>query len=118
MFESRRPDHRPRENDKDMRARIYQPTRTAMQSGKARTKLWLLEFEPEQARRLDPHMGWTSSSDMLQQVQLEFDTSEEAVAYADKSGIAYQVFEPHRPAPKAKAYADNFRADRKIPWSH
>jgi hypothetical protein len=101
-----------------MRARIYQPTRTAMQSGKARTKLWLLEFEPEQPRRIDPLMGWTSSGDMLQQVQLGFDTCDEAVAFAEKNGIAYQVFEPHRPAPKAKTYADNFRADRKIPWSH
>jgi hypothetical protein len=101
-----------------MRARIYQPTRTAMQSGKARAKLWLLEFEPEQPRQIDPLMGWTSSGDMLQQIQLEFDTSDEAIAYADKSGIAYQVFEPRRPAAKAKSYADNFRADRKIPWSH
>jgi hypothetical protein len=101
-----------------MRARIYQPTRTAMQSGKARTKLWLLEFEPEQPRRIDPLMGWTSSGDMRQQVQLEFETREEAVSYAENEGIAYQVFEPHRPAPRAKSYADNFRADRKIPWSH
>lgn len=117
MFKSRRPDHLPEEND-DMRARIYQPTRTAMQSGKARTKLWLLEFEPEQPRRIDPLMGWTSSGDMRQQVQLEFETREEAVSYAENEGIAYQVFEPHRPAPRAKSYADNFRADRKIPWSH
>jgi hypothetical protein len=101
-----------------MRARIYQPTRTAMQSGNARTKFWLLEFEPEQPRQIDPLMGWTSSGDMLQQVQLEFDTRDEAIAYADKNGIACQVFEPHRTAAKAKSYADNFRADRKIPWSH
>jgi hypothetical protein len=101
-----------------MRARIYQPARNAMQSGKARTRLWLLEYEPETARAPDPLMGWTSSGDMRQQVQLEFDTSEEAIAYAQKHDIAYQVFEPHRPAPKAKAYADNFRADRKEPWSH
>ena len=101
-----------------MRARIYQPARNAMQSGKARTKLWLLEYEPESARSPDPLMGWTSSGDMLQQVQLEFDTREEAVAFATRNGIAYQVFEPHRPAPKAKSYADNFRFDRKEPWSH
>jgi hypothetical protein len=101
-----------------MRARIYQPARNAMQSGKARSKLWFLEFEPELARQIDPLMGWTSSSDMLQQVQLDFDTREEAVAYAEKHGIAYQVFEPHRPAPKSKSYSDNFRVDRKAPWSH
>ena len=101
-----------------MRARIYMPARNAMQSGNARTKLWLLEFEPEVARAIDPWMGWTSSGDMRQQVQLEFATSEEAVAYAEKSAIPYQVFEPHKPAAKAKSYADNFRFDRKVPWSH
>src|SRR5476651_2171764 len=89
QFKSRRPDHQPKE--KVMRARIYQPARNAMQSGRARTKLWLLEFEPHSAREIDPLMGWTSSSDMLQQVQLEFDTPDEAVAYAVKHGIAYQV---------------------------
>lgn len=101
-----------------MRARIYQPSKNAMQSGKARAKLWLLEYEPETAKAPDPLMGWTSSRDMRQQVQLEFDTAEEAVAYAQKNGIPFQVFEPHRPAPKAKAYSDNFRVDRKEPWSH
>ena len=101
-----------------MRARIYQPSKNAMQSGKARAQSWLLEYEPETAKAPDPLMGWTSSADMRQQVQLEFDTSEEAVAYAQKHGIPFQVFEPHRPAPKAKAYSDNFRVDRKEPWSH
>jgi hypothetical protein len=101
-----------------MRARIYKPARNAMQSGNARTKLWLLEYEPERPREIDPLMGWTSSSDMRQQVQLEFDTREEAIAYAEKNEIAYDVFEPMRPAAKAKAYADNFRFDRKVPWSH
>lgn len=101
-----------------MRARIYQPAKNAMQSGKARTAQWLLEYEPETARGIDPLMGWTSSRDMRQQLQIAFDSAEEAVAYAQKHAIPYQVFEPHRPAPKAKAYADNFRADRKEPWSH
>jgi hypothetical protein len=101
-----------------MRARIYRPAKNAMQSGKARTKAWLLEFEPESARHPDPLMGWTSSTDMRQQVQLEFDTKEEAVAYADKNAIPYQVFEPHTAQPRAKSYADNFRFDRKVPWTH
>jgi hypothetical protein len=101
-----------------MRARIYKPTRNAMQSGKARTKLWVLEYEPERPREVDPLMGWTSSSDMRQQVQLEFDTVEEAIAYATRHGIAYDLFEAHKPAPKSKSYADNFRFDRKVPWSH
>ena len=89
-----------------------------MQSGKARTRAWRLEFEPASPRRIDPLMGWTSSTDMLSQVQLEFDSRDEAVAYAEKHGIAYDVFDPHRPVAKAKSYADNFRFDRKVPWSH
>ena len=101
-----------------MRARIYQPAKNAMQSGKARTRQWLLEFEPESPRAPDPLMGWTSSSDMRQQVSLEFDSRDEAVAYAEKHGIPYSVFEPHSPAPKSKSYSDNFRVDRKMPWTH
>ena len=89
-----------------------------MQAGKARTKMWMLEYEPETARAIDPLMGWTSSADMRQQVQLEFATSEEAAAYAERHAIPYQIFEPHRPGAKAKSYADNFRFDRKVPWSH
>ena len=101
-----------------MRARIYRPSKSAMQSGKARTKSWVLEYEPERPRQLDPLMGWTGSSDMLQQVTLEFDTSEEAMAYAEAHAIPYQVFEPHAPRPRAKSYSENFRYDRKVPWSH
>ena len=101
-----------------MRARIYQPAKNAMQSGKGRTKTWLLEYEPVSPRGIDPLMGWTSSADMLSQVQLEFDSSGEAIAYAQTRGIVFDLFEPHRPTPKPKAYADNFRFDRKVPWSH
>jgi hypothetical protein len=101
-----------------MRARIYQPAKNAMQSGRALTKRWLLEYEPESARQVDPLMGWTSSADMRQQLALEFDTAEEAIAYAQKNAIPYQVFEPHAPRPRPKSYADNFKFDRKIPWSH
>jgi ETC complex I subunit-like protein len=101
-----------------MLARIYQPARTAMQSGKARTKKWVLEYEPERPREIEPLMGWTASSDMRSQVSLDFDTSDEAVAYAKANDIPYQVFEPHKPAPKAKAYSDNFAFGRKLPWTH
>ena len=101
-----------------MRARIYKPAKTAMQSGKARTKMWVLEYEPETPRAPDPLMGWTSSTDMRQQIELEFDTKDEAVAYAEKHGIPYSVFEAKPDKPRPKAYADNFRFDRKIPWTH
>ncbi len=76
-----------------MTARIYKPSKTAMQSGQAATKDWLLEFEPEEPRTIEPLMGWTSSGDMKQQVKLTFDTKEEAVAYCEHRGIAHQVFE-------------------------
>ena len=99
-------------------ARIYKPARTAMQSGTAKTKEWLLEFEPEQAREVEPLMGWTSSGDMRQQVQLRFDSAEEAVAYCERQGIPYQVIEPKEPERRPAAYADNFAFRRAEPWTH
>jgi hypothetical protein len=101
-----------------MLARIYQPAKSAMQSGKGRTRQWVLEFEPERAREIEPLMGWTASTDMRQQVSLDFDTKDEAVAYAQANAIPFQIYEPHRPGAKAKSYSDNFRFDRKVPWSH
>ena len=76
-----------------MPARIYKPSKTAMQSGQANTKAWVLDFELEQPRRVEPLMGWTSSGDMRQQLRLRFDTKEEAIAYCEREGIPYQVFE-------------------------
>ncbi|HEV2082870.1 MAG TPA: ETC complex I subunit [Brevundimonas sp.] len=101
-----------------MFARIYRPARTAMQSGKAKTREWRLEFEPATARFQDPLMGWTGSTDMNGQVRLTFDTQEEAVDYARRHGIAFRVQEPNEPAPILKAYADNFATGRKQPWTH
>ena len=101
-----------------MLARIYRPAKTAMQSGKAKTRDWLLEFEPASARRPDPLMGWTQSSDMNGQVRLSFETREEAVAYAQRHEIPFQLFEPKTPKRIIKAYADNFAAGRRQPWTH
>ena len=101
-----------------MRARIYQPTKNAMQSGRARTKLWVLEYEPETPREIDPLMGWTSSADMKSQISLAFDTKEEAIAYAERTGIPYRVMEPKPRRPVRKSYADNFRFGRKGSWTH
>jgi hypothetical protein len=100
-----------------MTARIYRPTRNAMQSGQARDK-WLLEYEPERARQIEPLMGWTSSTDMKSQIKLRFDSKDEAVAYAERNGIPYRVEEPKEPARKVVSYSDNFRSGRLIPWSH
>jgi ETC complex I subunit conserved region len=99
-------------------ARIYKPARTAMQSGKARTKEWFLEYEPEQPREIEPLMGWTASGDMRQQVRLRFDTAEEATAYCERHGIAYQVFNPKPDEPRIIPYADNFSFKRTEPWTH
>lgn|SRR5690554_867978 len=101
-----------------MSARIYSPARTAMQSGTAKTRHWVLEFEPEQPRRIDPLMGYTSSGDMKSQIRLTFDTKEEAIAYATRNGIAFRVEEPKKPKRRQISYAENFRYDRKIPWTH
>jgi hypothetical protein len=101
-----------------MIARIYRPAKTAMQSGKAKTRDWRLEFAPESARKSDPLMGWTQSSDMNGQVVLEFDSRDEAITYAQAHGLAFQVSEPKTPKRIIKAYADNFAPGRKFPWTH
>ena len=101
-----------------MLARIYRPAKTAMQSGKAKSLDWRLEFEPASARTLDPLMGLTSSTDMTGQVRLRFDSEEEAVAYAERHGIPFRLHEPNDPPMILKAYADNFAPGRKQPWTH
>ena len=101
-----------------MSARIFSPAKTAMQSGKAKTGLWVLEFDPSEPRRIDPMMGYTSSGDMKSQIRLVFETKEEAIAYAEKHGIAFRVAEPHPLKRRNISYSDNFRYDRKTPWTH
>jgi predicted DNA-binding transcriptional regulator YafY len=101
-----------------MLARIYRPAKSAMQSGKAKTQDWVLEFEPASARAPDPLMGWTQSTDMDGQVRLSFADKDEAVAYAAAHGIAFQVTEPKIARKILKAYADNFAYGRKQPWTH
>ena len=101
-----------------MDVRIYQPAKTAMQSGRANTKDWVLEFEPTAPRTHDPLMGWTSSRDTRQQLRLTFPTKEEAIAYAQAHGLMYSVQEPKPHVVKPKAYADNFASSRKQPWTH
>jgi ETC complex I subunit conserved region len=102
-----------------MVARIYKPARTAMQSGTANVKGWVLDYEPELPREVEPLMGWTSSADMKQEVRLRFDTKEEAIAYCERNGIAYQVFDAKEPSPRrGLSYADNFAFGRRVPWTH
>ncbi|AHE57152.1 ETC complex I subunit [Sphingomonas sanxanigenens] len=92
-----------------MAARIFQKPKNAMQSGRAGTQHWVLEFEPAEPKRADPLMGWAGSRDTQEQVRLSFPTLDAAKAYAEREGLAYHVI----PAParrlKLQAYADNFR---------
>src|SRR5436853_2116116 len=93
-----------------MTARIFKPAKNAMQSGRAETKEWQLDYEPEQPRAIEPLMGWTSSGDMKQQLSIRFDSKEDAVAYCERKGIPYQVIEPKASALRQVAYADNLRS--------
>ncbi|MBJ3774194.1 ETC complex I subunit [Acuticoccus mangrovi] len=101
-----------------MRARIYKPSRTAMQSGKGRTRRWRLDFEGLRPPEIDPLMGWTAGTDTRRQLRLEFPTREDAIAYAERHGIEYRVEEAKSAVEKQIAYADNFRGDRAAPWTH
>ncbi|MHB2265623.1 ETC complex I subunit [Aliihoeflea sp. PC F10.4] len=101
-----------------MSARIFSPSKTAMQSGKAKTGFWVLEFDPEQPRKIDPLMGYTSSGDMKSQIRLTFETKDEAIAYAMRNGIEFRIQEPKDARRRQISYAENFRYDRKIPWTH
>jgi len=93
------------------RARIFKPAKTAMQSG-ARSRKWVLAYEPATPRQPDPLMGWISAGDTLNEVRLHFETMAEAVAFATKNAVDYSVIEPQVTTEKPKSYADNFRYDR------
>lgn len=103
-----------------MRARIYQPARTAMQSGTAKAKGWVLEFAPASARDVDPLMGWTSSADTQAQVRLAFDTQAAAELYATEKGIEFDVVQPkpRKANVRPRGYGENFATDRRGAWTH
>ncbi len=98
--------------------RIYRPAKTAMQSGRARTRKWIVEFAPGAAQKTDQLMGWSGGGKTNRQVRLHFDSREEAVAYAEKRGLSYQVEAPCERAIRVKAYSDNFKAGREFNWTH
>ena len=101
-----------------MTARIYRPSPNAMQSGKGKSRQWVLVHEPASPREIEPLMGYTASADTRAQVRLTFDTLEAAEAYAQKNGIAYTVQPVHDKTVPRSSYPDNFRFDRKTPWAH
>ena len=103
-----------------MRARIFQPAKTAMSSGQAKTKQWVLEYAPGEAREIDPLMGWTGSSDTQNQVRMRFDSKEAALRYAEANGIEATVVEPKKRKPNIRpgGYGDNFATNRRGAWTH
>jgi len=94
------------------RVRIYRPAKTAMQSGTAKTRSWVLEYEPATPREPDPLMGWASAGDTLNEVRLKFATLDAAVEFARKRGLEYTVMPFEQRTIRPKSYADNFRYDR------
>jgi hypothetical protein len=98
-------------------ARIYIPAKNAMRSI-AQPKSWVLDFEQASPKTVEPLMGWTSSSDVRQQVRMRFDSKEEAIAYCEENGLPYRVFEPASPKRVIQAYADNFAYTQRVPWTH
>ena len=92
-----------------MAARIYQRPKNAMQSGKARTEEWVLEFERADPQRPDPLTGWAGSADTRRQLTLRFDSADAARAYAEREGLTYTVLPPRTHRLKIQAYADNFK---------
>ncbi len=100
-----------------MTARIFRPAKNAMQSGRGNTGIWLLEFEQQTPRGIEPLMGYTSSADMKQQVRLEFDSSQSAIAYCEKNGIDYRLQLPKSASRRRTSYAENFSYNRKTPWT-
>jgi len=98
--------------------RVYQPRKTAMQSGRAKTRYWLVEFEPGAQLRNDPLMGWVGQGDTRNQLRMKFNTREEAVEFCEKNDLDYQLIEPRQRKIQHKSYSDNFRADRQKNWTH
>ncbi len=98
--------------------KIYRPAKTAMQSGRARTRAWVLEFSTGLAQRRDSLMGWAGRGDTKSQVRLEFASSEEAVAYAGRRGLTYEIEAPRERKIAPKAYAGNFSYTRTRNWTH
>ena len=103
-----------------MRARIYKPAKTAMSSGTAKTREWVLEYVSETAREIDPLTGWTGGRGTRAQVRRRFDTQKEAEAYARDKGVEYVVLRPQSRKANLRAggYGENFATNRRGVWTH
>lgn len=96
-----------------LRAKIYQPSKTAMQSGRGKTRNWVLEYQRPAPATPDALMGWNTMQHTATQIKLTFESKEAAIAYATAKGIAYAASEPKSSAVQPKAYAENFSAKRR-----
>ncbi|NDD48335.1 MAG: hypothetical protein EBZ28_00510 [Alphaproteobacteria bacterium] len=101
-----------------MKAKIYKPSKTSMQSGLGRTKKWILEFQKEKNKFKESLMGWIGSSDTSEQVRLYFESVEDAINFANKNKIEYNLVSETKKKYSAKSYSDNFKFDRKDKWTH
>ncbi len=103
-----------------MLVRIFKPSKSAMQSGPAKSDVWCLEFDTEDTKKLEPLMGWTGSSDTQRQVRLTFQNKEDAINYAEKNGLPYTLTENmlRKPIIRKSGYGENFATNRKISWTH
>lgn len=101
-----------------MKARIFQPAKSALQAGRANTKTWRLEFEPAASKKIDRLMGWTGSDRTDEQVRLDFESRDSAVKYAIAKGLEYSVHEPQMRTLKLKSYSNNFANSTREPWTH
>ena len=98
--------------------RIYKPRKNAMQSGLAKTRQWVVEFEPGAQQRNDSLMGWVGQGDTRNQLKMRFPSREDAIAFCEKKGLSYQVSEPKTRTTKLKSYSENFSHDRDKNWTH
>ena len=98
--------------------RIYQPRKNAMQSGRGKTRSWLVEFEPGAPVKNDNLMGWVGKGDTRNQVRMRFPSREDAVAFCERRGLDYYVTAPKARTTKLKSYSDNFSHERDKNWTH
>ena len=118
-FESLRPDHLFEQKKLGvMKAKIYKPSKTSMQSGLGKTKKWVFEYQKQKDLIREPLMGWTGSRDTNEQVKLLFEDINQAINYAKKNNIEYEVIPEMKKKYSSKLYSDNFKFDRKDKWTH
>jgi NADH dehydrogenase (ubiquinone) Fe-S protein 4 len=89
------------------KAKIYKPSKTAMQSGIKKFDKWIIEFITEKPG-INPLMGWESSTDTNSELKLEFSSKDLAIEYAKKNKINFELIEPKIRKIVKKSYADNF----------